>query len=167
MKLTRWIVLVLLIGLQWVAHADVLLGHVVGVSDGDTITVLDDNKQRHVIRLMGIDAPEKAQAFGQKSKQSLSDLVFNKAVSVTWFKRDRYGRTVGQVHVDDSDVCLEQINRGLAWHYKQYEREQSVEDRSRYAIAEEQARIAKSGLWADDSPTEPSKFRRKYKINQQ
>lgn len=159
MKLKRWVALALLIGLQWIAHAEVLFGHVVAVSDGDTITVLDENKQRHVIRLMGIDAPEKAQAFGQKSKVSLSDLVFNRDVSVTWFKRDRYGRTVGQVRVDDTDVCLEQIKRGLAWHYKQYQREQSEEDRSRYAIAEEQARIARIGLWVDDKPTEPTEFR--------
>lgn len=152
-----------MIGLQWVAHADVLLGHVVAVSDGDTITVLDDTKQRHVIRLMGIDAPEKAQAFGQKAKQSLSDLIFDRDVSVNWFKKDRYGRTVGQVQVDDIDVCLEQIKRGLAWHYKQYEREQSVEDRSRYADAEKEARIARIGLWADEHPTEPSKFRRNQK----
>jgi endonuclease YncB( thermonuclease family) len=159
MKLSRWIGLVLLICLQWVAHAEVLLGHVVVVSDGDTITVLDDTKQRHVIRLMGIDAPEKAQAFGQKAKQSLSDLVFDRDVSITWFKKDRYGRTVGQVYLDDTDVCLEQIKRGLAWHYKQYEREQSVEDRSRYADAEKEARIARTGLWADSSAIEPSKFR--------
>ncbi len=142
-----------------IAHADILLGHVVAVSDGDTITVLDDSKQRHVIRLMGIDAPEKAQAFGQKAKQSLSELVFDRNVSVTWFKKDRYGRTVGQVHVDATDVCLEQIKRGLAWHYKQYEREQSVEDRSRYADAEKEARIARDGLWADSNAIEPSKFR--------
>ena len=159
MKLTRWIGLVLLICLQWVAHAEVLLGHVVAVSDGDTITVLDETKQRHVIRLMGIDAPEKAQAFGQTSKESLSELVFNKEVSVTWYKKDRYGRSVGQVYVDDTDVCLEQIKRGLAWHYKQYEREQSVEDRTRYADAEEQARIAKEGLWVDEQPIQPSFYR--------
>jgi endonuclease YncB( thermonuclease family) len=160
MKLKRWIGLVLLICLQWVAHADVLLGHVVAVSDGDTITVLDETKQRHVIRLMGIDAPEKAQAFGQSSKESLSELVFNKEVSITWFKKDRYGRTVGQVRLDDTDVCLEQIKRGLAWHYKQYEREQSVEDRLRYADAEKEARITSTGLWTDSSAVEPSKFRR-------
>lgn len=159
-NLARLIVGVLLIFMQLVAHADVLLGHVVGVSDGDTITVLDDNKQRHVIRLMGIDAPEKAQAFGQKAKESLSDLVFDRDVSVTWFKKDRYGRTVGQVQLDETDVCLEQIKRGLAWHYKQYEREQSVEDRSRYADAEDQARNARNGLWVDEKPIEPSKFRR-------
>jgi endonuclease YncB( thermonuclease family) len=159
MKLSRWIGLVLLIYMHLVSQAEVLIGHVVGVSDGDTITVIDNNKQRHVIRLMGIDAPEKAQAFGQSSKESLSELVFNKEVSITWFKKDRYGRTVGQVRLIDTDVCLEQIKRGLAWHYKQYEREQSVEDRSRYADAEEQARIARNGLWLDDKPTEPRKFR--------
>lgn len=159
MKLKRWIALVLFIGLQWIAHAEVLFGRVVGVSDGDTITVLDDNKQRHVIRLMGIDAPEKAQAFGQKAKESLSELVFDRDVSVTWFKRDRYGRTVGQVRLDDTDVCLEQIKLGLAWHYKQYQREQSEDDRSRYADAEKEARSARIGLWVDDKPTEPSKFR--------
>lgn len=165
MKLTRWIALALLMGLQWIAHADGMLGHVVAVPDGDTITVLDTNKQRHVIRLMGIDAPEKAQAFGQMAKQSLSDLVFNKEVSVTWFKKDRYGRTIGQVFVDNTDVCLEQIMRGMAWHYKKYEREQSVEDRSRYAIAEEQARIPKMGLWIDVHPIEPSNFKSTKSIN--
>ena len=162
-RLAKLLVGVSLTLLQWMAHAEVLLGHVVGVSDGDTITVLDDNKQRHVIRLMGIDAPEKTQAFGQKAKESLSELVFNKEVSVTWFKRDRYRRTVGQVYVDDTDVCLEQIKRGMAWHYKQYEREQFVEDRSSYATAEEQARMIKMGLWNDYSPLSPNTFRKQFR----
>ena len=104
----------LMVLLASVCNAEILLSHVVAVSDGDTITVLDGSKQRHVVRLMGIDAPEKAQAFGQQSKQSLSELVFDKDVSVTWFKQDRYGRTVGQVRLDDTDVCLEQIKRGMA-----------------------------------------------------
>ena len=150
----------LMVLLASVCNAEILLGHVVAVSDGDTITVLDGSKQRHVVRLMGIDAPEKAQAFGQQSKQSLSELVFDKDVSVTWFKQDRYGRTVGQVRLDDTDVCLEQIKRGMAWHYKDYEREQSVEDRSRYADAEEQARMSKLGLWEDDNQIRPSIFRK-------
>ena len=159
MKLSKLISLVLLISLKLVAHADVLQGQVVAVSDGDTITLLDETNQRRVIRLMGIDAPEKAQAFGQTSKESLNELVFNKEVSVTWFKKDRYGRTVGQVYVDDTDVGIEQIKRGLAWHYKQYEREQSVEDRTRYADAEKEARITSMGLWIDLHPQEPSNFR--------
>lgn len=163
--LTRIILGVLLLCGQLTARGDVLIGHVVGVADGDTITVLDRSKQRHVVRLMGIDAPEKKQAFGNKSKQSLSDLVFERTVSITWFKKDRYGRTIGQVRVNNTDVCLEQIKRGLAWHYKAYQREQSAEDRSRYADAEKQARIAKIGLWTDENPIEPSKFRKRPKAN--
>ena len=99
-----------------ISHADVLHGLVVAVADGDTITVLDESKQQHKIRLMGIDAPEKKQAYGQRSKESLSELVYMKDVEVTWSKRDRYGRTVGQVSVDGTDMCLEQIIQNLFGH---------------------------------------------------
>ena len=118
------------------AHADTLLGKVVAVADGDTITVLDTNKVQHKIRLAGIDAPEKAQPYGQTSKQSLSDLVFGKTVTVDTDKTDRYGREVGKVLVDGVDTNLEQVRRGLAWHYKAYQREQSPSDRLAYAAAE-------------------------------
>lgn len=87
----------LLFGLSGLVFADVLVGQVVGVSDGDTITLLDANKTQHKIRLAGIDAPEKAQAFGQASKKSLSDLVYRKQVAVYWEKKDRYQRTLGKV----------------------------------------------------------------------
>jgi endonuclease YncB( thermonuclease family) len=157
--LTKLIFGLLLTLMHLVSHAEVMHGHVVHVADGDTITVLDENKQKHVIRLMGIDAPEKKQKFGEESKLSMIELANDKEVEVTWFKNDRYGRTVGQVRVDGLDVCLEQIKRGLAWHYKQYEREQSKEDRSRYRDAETEARQAKLGLWVDPNPIEPSKFR--------
>jgi endonuclease YncB( thermonuclease family) len=139
--------------------ADVLHGRVVGVSDGDTITVLDENNQQFKIRLMGIDAPEKAQPFGNRSKASLSDLVYLKDVDVTWLKHDRYGRIIGQVIVEGTDVCLEQIKRGLAWHYKQYQREQTEGDRNLYRVAETVARKDHLGLWLDPLPIEPSIFR--------
>jgi len=141
-------------------HAQVLHGRVVGVSDGDSITVLDAKQRTHKIRLQGIDAPEKAQPYGQKSKQSLSDLVYQQAVQVAWTKQDRYGRTVGQVFHEGTDVNLQQVLRGMAWHYKQYEREQSAQDRVRYAVAQEQARQHRLGLWQDPQPVEPSVFRR-------
>jgi len=144
-----------------ISHAEVLHGLVVAVSDGDTITVLDESKEQYKIRLMGIDAPEKKQAYGQRSKESLSDLVYLKDVDVTWSKHDRYGRTVGQVSVDGTDICLEQIKRGMAWHYKQYQREQSESDRSLYSDSESTAREMKIGLWHDDAPIEPSNFRNK------
>ena len=100
------------------ASAADLHGKVVGVADGDTVTVLDAEKHQHKIRLAGIDAPEKAQAFGQASKKNLSDMIFGHEVDVSWDKRDRYGRIIGKISVDKIDVCLEQIRRGMAWHYK-------------------------------------------------
>ncbi|PUE40254.1 thermonuclease family protein [Limnohabitans sp. Bal53] len=143
------------------AHAtQVLQALVVGVSDGDTITVLDAGKHQHKIRLQGIDAPEKAQAYGQKSKESLSALVYKKNVQVIWAKKDRYGRTVGQVIVGGLDACLEQVKRGMAWHYKDYQAEQSAEDRVLYDRAEIQARSQRLGLWQDAAAQEPSAFRR-------
>jgi endonuclease YncB( thermonuclease family) len=137
----------------------VLQGLVIGVSDGDSITVLDSDKRQHKIRLQGIDAPEKAQAYGQKSKESLSKLVYKKTVQVHWSKKDRFGRTVGQVMIGDIDVCLEQVRRGMAWHYKDYQDEQSIEDRALYDRAETQARERRLGLWQDPAPMEPSVFR--------
>lgn len=141
------------------SYAEVLVGQVVGVSDGDTITLLDANKTQHKIRLAGIDAPEKVQPFGQTSKQSLSEMVINQEVNVLWTKRDRYQRVVGKVLIKDMDVCLEQIKRGMAWHYKDYQREQSSEDSLKYNLAEKEARVNRIGLWSDESPVEPSKFR--------
>ena len=86
------------------------------MSDGDTITVLDKTHTQHKIRLAGIDAPEKNQAFGQRAKESLSDLVSSKAVTVETGKTDRYGREVGKVLVDGIDSNLVQVQKGFVWH---------------------------------------------------
>lgn len=141
-------------------QAEVIRGKVVAVLDGDTITVLDAGHVQHRIRLAGIDAPEKYQPYGQRSKQSLSDLVSSRQVDVHTEKRDRYGREVGRVMLGDEDVNLEQVLRGMAWFYRQYQRELSAEDRARYGAAEQQAQTAKIGLWRDDLPQPPWEFRR-------
>ena len=141
------------------AHAETLTGKVVGVMDGDTIEVLDSNKTTHRIRLGGIDAPEKAQPFGARSKQHLSDQVFGKEVEVQSNKTDKYGRTVGKVIVGGKDANLEQVRAGLAWHYKEYQKEQSVADRVAYDTAETSARNQKSGLWIDARPMAPWQWR--------
>jgi len=144
-------------------EAATLQGKVVGVADGDSITVLDDNKTQHKIRLLGIDAPEKAQAFGQKSKQTLHQLVHNKQVTIEFQKKDKYGRTVGKVLFNGNDICLEQIKLGMAWHYKQYESEQTKEDRETYAQAELATRAQALGLWKDKNATPPWEYRRQQK----
>ena len=163
-KLTRgihaFIVVVLLVVSSPLIKADTLAGRIVGVSDGDTLTLLDDAKSQHKIRLGGIDAPEKKQPFGQRSKETLSDFVYDKQVVVEWSKRDRYGRIVGKVLVDGRDVNIRMVSLGMAWHYKEYQKEQSVEDRRSYSEAEEIARSAKKGLWQDLEPTPPWEFRR-------
>jgi endonuclease YncB( thermonuclease family) len=131
----------------------------VGVADGDTIAVLDANYQQHKIRLNGIDAPEKGQAFGNVSKQNLSRLVFGKDVTVEWHKRDRYGRLVGKVLVEGADANLDQVRQGLAWVYVTYLREVALEDREAY-LAAERRRSKRSGYGAI-SPVPPWKWRRR------
>lgn len=141
-------------------HSATIEGRVVGVADGDTVTVLDVDKVQHKIRLAGIDAPEKKQDFGERSKQSLSDLVFSKTVTVETGKTDRYGREVGKVLVDGMDANLEQVQRGFAWHYKAYQREQAANDRKLYDFAESEAKAAKRGLWGEADPMPPWAYRK-------
>jgi endonuclease YncB( thermonuclease family) len=103
-----------------VAHAETFSGKVVLVADGDTITVLTQSKQQHKIRLAEIDAPEKTQPFGTKSKQSLSDVCFGKEAEITPRAVDRYKRTVARVRCEGVDANAEQVNRGMAWVYRKY-----------------------------------------------
>jgi endonuclease YncB( thermonuclease family) len=109
----------LVVALAWGASsgasAEVLQGIVVAVQDGDTLTLLDEDKTQHRIRLAGIDAPEKRQPFGQRSKEGLSGLVYRHTISVEWHKHDRYGRVVGKVLLAGKDVNLAQVEAGLAW----------------------------------------------------
>jgi endonuclease YncB( thermonuclease family) len=149
-------VLALLLGLT--CHAGTIEGRVVRVADGNTITVLDARKVQHKIRLAGTDAPEKFQAFGQRSKDSLSALVFRLEVTVQTRKRDKYGPEVGKVLVGGLDANLEQVRRGFAWHYNAHE--QSAEDRRAYAAAEAEARLQRVGLWRDAHPVPPWEFRK-------
>ena len=147
--------------LAFAGHAAGIEGRVVGITDGDSVTVLDIDKVQHKIRLAGIDAPEKGQDFGNRSKESLSELVYDHIVLVETEKKDRYGRDVGKVLVQGVDASLVQVQRGLAWHYKAYEREQSANDRKLYDFAESEARASRRGLWVAPDPVAPWKFRRK------
>jgi endonuclease YncB( thermonuclease family) len=124
-------------------------GTVVSVADGDTITILDSSKKQIKVRLNQIDAPEKGMAFGQKSKQSLSDLVGGKSVVIKIYGTDKYKRTLGIVFIDDLNVNLEQVRRGMAWVYTQYATDKE------YFEAEKGARQEKTGLWGDPNPVEP------------
>lgn len=141
-------------------RAETLEGRVIAIQDGDTLTVLDAQHVEHRIRLMGIDAPEKRQPWGDQSKAHLGRLTFGQTVTVDWRKRDRYQRIVGKVLTSDgADACLAQVTAGLAWHYTKYQREQTPEDREAYAAAEATARASGAGLWQDTHPIPPWEWR--------
>lgn len=150
----------LVFGAQTSGLAETLQGLVVAVQDGDTLTVLDGDKIQHRVRLAGIDAPEKAQPFGRRSKEGLSSLAFQQQASVEWHKHDRYGRVVGKVLVNGRDISLAQVASGLAWHYLAYAKEQTPADRELYAGAELRAREHRLGLWQESAPVAPWDYRR-------
>jgi endonuclease YncB( thermonuclease family) len=172
MKRTLIIVLLLLAG-RAAAHS--FTGTVVRVIDGDTVVIqpqagnnepLTMNPQpSRKVRLAGIDAPEKKQAFGPQAKKALEALVLNKTVVVEFTKRDRYRRIIGTIFVRDSDLSsvscpLLSVNEALvrlghAWWYRKYSSSPAL------AKAEEHARTKKLGLWNQGTPITPWKFRKR------
>jgi endonuclease YncB( thermonuclease family) len=128
-------------------------GKVVGVTDGDTITVLHDRRP-YKIRLEGIDAPESGQAFGTKAKQVLSAKIFGKEVKVVWKSRDKYKRILGHIYLDDRWINKELVEEGFAWHYVRYSKDKDL------AKAEKDAKAGKKGLWTDPSPIPPWDYRK-------
>ncbi|MDD5493741.1 MAG: thermonuclease family protein [Dehalococcoidia bacterium] len=148
-----FLVLLLFLYADLPGAAELLEGRVVGVHDGDTVTLLIPGNQQVKIRLAQIDAPESDQAFGQRSRQSLSDMVFNKNIRVEKETIDKYGRTVGTIFVAGLDANREQIKRGMAWTYRKYMHDQSL------LQIEEEARLAKAGLWSDPNPMPPWEYR--------
>jgi endonuclease YncB( thermonuclease family) len=130
-------------------------GRVVRVADGDTISVLDANNDQHKIRLHGIDAPERDQPHGKAASRALSSMVADKIVGIAVKDTDDYGRTVGVVYLDGVNINLEMVKAGHAWWYSHY----SGRDRD-LSTAEQQARQAKLGLWADADTVAPWDWRR-------
>lgn len=144
---------VLSVMLAGVAAAEEFSGRVVGVADGDTITVLAGREQRKV-RLAGVDAPERGQAFGQRARQALRQMVLGREVRVVSTGRDRYERTLGTVRLaDGSSVNEWMVESGWAWHYVKYSKDR------RLAEFESRARAERRGLWADADPVAPWVFR--------
>ncbi|MEA1967874.1 MAG: thermonuclease family protein [Thermodesulfobacteriota bacterium] len=137
-------------------HAQTIAGKVVGIADGDTITVLQQGK-KYKIRLYGIDTPEKRQDFGKRAKKFTSDMVFREQVRVVQKDKDRYGRVVGMVYVGNVCVNEEIVKAGLAWVYHRYCKDSFCQQ---WTDIEAQARSAKIGLWSHPDPIPPWDYRR-------
>lgn len=132
-----------------------ITGKAVKVTDGDTFHLLTDNKEQIKVRMYGIDAPEKTQDFGQKSKERLSELIFGKTMIIDVKGKDRYGRALGVVYVHGIDINRQMIINGMAWHYKKYDAS------TEYSEAESKARSERSGIWSMPNPVPPWEFRKK------
>lgn len=135
-------------GAESAAYASTLMvssrpaGHVIRVADGDTVTILSDDRQQQRIRLAEIDTPERHQAWGGNAKRALSKLVYGKPIAVSVHDIDRYGRIVATVYVNGHDINAEMVRLGHAWVYRQYLK------RPELLAIEEDARRARRGLWA-------------------
>ena len=130
------------------------------ITDGDTVNAKLPDGLEHSIRLAGIDAPESAQAFGAPSTAHLSQLISGKAVTLQCSGDRSYGRMICKILLPDGeDVCLDMVKAGMAWHYKQFQDQQSVADRASYSAAECAAMKAHIGLWSDPHPLQPQDFR--------
>lgn len=131
---------------------------VVKISDGDTFTAINRDNLQLKFRIWGIDAPEKKQAFGTKSKEHLSSLIFGKTITVDVQKQDGWGRYIAYVFTpDNKDVGTEMIKAGMAWQFIEYDQSE------KYRAAELQARKSKKGLWSDSHRIAPWEFRQKKK----
>ena len=133
--------------------ATTLVGRVVKIADGDTLTIVIDGRKEK-IRLSDIDTPERKQPFGTRAKQALSELTFGKTITVLTETRDRYGRVIGQISVDGIDVNAELVRLGFAWVYRKYSNDAVL------LQLEEVARTEGLGLWADSNPIPPWEWRR-------
>ena len=136
---------------SWAWH-----GMVVGITDGDTITVLHNGKGEE-IRLYGIDTPEKHQAFGKKAKKFTSSVVYAKTVEVETKDTDRYGRSVALIYIDGESLNESLVKNGFAWVYRKYCKETFCED---WLDLELVAKYKKIGLWTEPNPIPPWEFRR-------
>ncbi len=129
-------------------------GKVIGISDGDTFSILTADNKTQKIRLAHIDCPEKKQAFGNAAKKALSDLIYLQNVDVSYFSSDRNGRIIGEVFFQKKFINLFMIEKGFAWHFKKYSKD------IRFSNAEIVARKNKIGLWSVKNPIEPWVFRK-------
>ncbi|MGD9332580.1 MAG: thermonuclease family protein [Desulfobacterales bacterium] len=151
-----FIVLISLVAAAPALAGDLIAARVIGVTDGDSVIVLEDGNNRVKIRLHGVDCPEIGQASGAEAKNFTSGLSFGKAIEYRLVGIDKFGSTVATVYLDDGrELNLEIIKAGLGWYEKRYLK------RPDYADAEAQARKDKIGLWADPDPLSPWEWRRK------
>ncbi len=131
-----------------------ITGKVVRVADGDTLHVFGDGVKTK-IRLYGIDAPERDQAYYSQAKDALAGMTAGQTVGVAVVEQDQYGRTVGTIYLDGKNINRAMVQRGYAWWYRRYAKyNRPLQEAEKYAQAQ------KLGLWSDPDPIPPWQWRR-------
>lgn len=144
------------------AMAGTVNGRVVEIIDGDTFVILDEDHEETHIRLLGIDAPEKSQPYGDEAKRYLSTLIFGEDVAVLNTRKDRYGRTLGRVVNEGEDIGLMMIREGYAWAYKAGKSKAFAD----YASQQKAAKADRRGLWQQARPSSPSRWRHRHSLSE-
>jgi endonuclease YncB( thermonuclease family) len=134
-----------------------LTAKVIYLKDGDSFVVLNDDKEEVEVRMINMDAPELYQAHGKKAKQYLSKMIKGKKVGIDFEKKDRYGRILGEVYLDNKFINLEMVKGGYAWNFDRFSRDDAI------MHAEDSAREVKVGLWQDKNPQEPWNWRKSHR----
>lgn len=127
---------------------------VVAITDGDTLKVRCPDEPVAIVRLAEIDAPERRQPWGERSRQHLAALCHEKPAEVRLQGRDRYGRTIARVSCAGQDASAEQVRAGMAWAFTKYLTDKAL------PVVEASARAERRGLWADPAPVAPWEWRR-------
>lgn len=158
--MSRFLSILFLLLISLSAFAGISIkGKVVGISDGDTFTILTNNKVQIKIRLYGVDCPESKQDFGTKAKQFTSTLCFGKTVTADIKNNDRYGRKIAFVILPNGkNLNKELLIAGMAWHYKHYDKSTEL------ALLENNARQKKIGVWSAKNPVAPWEYRQNKKF---
>lgn len=149
-----WKIITLLLFINSFLFSEIITGKVISVTDGDTVKILDSNNETYKIRLNDIDAPEKKQAYGTKSKENLANYIAGKTVKVEYDKLDKYKRILGTIYFEDKNINEHQIKDGYAWVYRKYSKN------NEYINLERISKNEKKGLWKDENPIEPWEYRK-------
>lgn len=157
MKFSAVLGLLLLLFLSTGVEAATLFGRVIEINDGDVITVFNLNRPVRV-KLLAVDAPEAGQAFGDIARKHLSDLVYDKSVSVEYWGIAADNSLVGRVMLNSTDIGAQMIRDGVAWFDPSNQDRLSIADREVYQQSEQAARNERRGLWQAENPVAPWEF---------
>jgi micrococcal nuclease len=134
-----------------------LTGKVIGVKDGDTVEVIDDQNKTTILRLAEVDCPEKKQSYGNTAKQFTSNAVYSKNIKYIVTNKDRYGRSVAKVYYKNKYLSAELMKNGMGWHYKKYSNSKEL------ALLEQNTRASRIGLWKDPHAIAPWDWRKSHR----